>query len=251
MVVRLRSSFWLTLVSALAACERSHGDAGTGASSASPQASATPQVSVGSRGSANKLPRARPLQRGDVAIPYDYHPQEQADYLRKSGWQVICKQGEAVTISATALRLTPARNVWADDPNDMSALRVEAPGCKDDDVLALVRGLALGEGRVALGKAEETKIEFGDQTFSLVRSGDDSPWPHEYLEIAHGGVTLRLGTDRRGEVKFVGDLDRDGKLDLILHSNDGETVSRDVYLSSYAESGQFLGLAGSHSHSVC
>ena len=61
-----------------------------------------------------------------------------------------------------------------------------------------------------------------------------------YLEPGAGAISL--GDDASPVLLFAGDLDRDGKLDLIFNTTDHYNVSRPtLFLSSQAKSGELLG----------
>jgi hypothetical protein len=132
------------------------------------------------------------------------------------------------------------------------------------DPVFLVRNVKLKTGKVAvafrgefqLGLSSFAKpLRLGREEYVLLpespRRGDDEDFPRGYTLTLHKGnkhqVIFSLpegGSDSRAELLWAGDIDGDGKLDLLINASDHYNVEHwRLWLSSYAKPGELVGVA--------
>lgn len=189
-------------------------------------------------------------------------------------WLALTVRGDEAALVATRVRVRAVNDPLLDDADGASGQQVlatQAPGA-----LMLLRGEGLRAGplqqaRFAAEADTRARVEplllgpteyrFGLQCDPPAAGGE-----HECaFVLEHGGIrqrvlalpastdghgTLVLGAEANPGLIFAGDLDRDGRLDLILDASDHYNVAEPtLYLSSQAREGDLVHAVASH-HSV-
>ena len=192
-------------------------------------------------------------------------------------WLALQVDGDAAVLVATALRVRPAFDELLDAPGQQTA-RAVSSALDDDRVIAFVRGDGLQPGTIERAEvAPDTGDAMALPDYAIAWRGrrlrietrcDATPFEHvgaqahyacrivlddgarSQVLVAMGGyyevgaTTLSIGDDASPRLRFAGDLDRDGRLDLVFDLTDHYNVSRPVlFLSSQAAAGALLGEA--------
>ncbi|NUO74799.1 MAG: hypothetical protein HOQ32_02175 [Lysobacter sp.] len=197
-------------------------------------------------------------------------------------WLALRASGERAGLSPTRLRVQAVEDPLLDEAGQTSGRRVtsalepdhEAPG---NQIVAYLRGSGLAAGAVVAARIDRRsepgavpayQLQHGGQRYEIrtactpQRSENASHDCRILLRGAGGEQTLArmagreeggkvlLGDDAAPALLFAGDVDRDGKLDLIFDLSDHYNVSRPtLFLSSRARDGELLH-AASHYESV-
>jgi hypothetical protein len=188
-----------------------------------------------------------------------YHPDE-IHTVSGDRWMALVDKGKSTTLRKVTIHIKRVEDV-DDEPGEKSAKEVSiTPAIKETSVIALVRGLDLREGAVPtaefkgdgdIGKPLQVKLPDAQTHYTLsmtCKSADHCP-----LVLSANGQRQQLVVlTRDGDVPdfkglriiWAGDLDGDGKLDLIVditnHYNASGTA---LFLSSKAKRGELVGLA--------
>ncbi|MDT0632806.1 hypothetical protein RQM47_12670 [Rubrivirga sp. S365] len=193
-------------------------------------------------------------------------------------WQGLYPTLGGVALRSFAVRVETVRDEVVDDPGGPPTGRrvttpfstVDAWGSVEDDALFLVRPprpFADGPAPTAFAgrwplASGEIGLRLGGAAYVLsVVEGPEAvgaPEPVRPARVAvlsAGGVgqpVAHLVGDGRPALLWAGDLDGDGRLDLLLDEADHYVVSRPaLYLSSAAPPGALVGRAGRHRTSGC
>ncbi|WP_158549408.1 hypothetical protein [Lysobacter silvisoli] len=188
-------------------------------------------------------------------------------------WLALRVADGRASLTQTRLRVEAVEDPIGDEPGERTGKRVASalepdPDAEGAQVVAYLRGGGLGAGPVSAarmlqrgeaGHAPDDRFEFAGAAYRIRSecSPDDdgafarsctirlvAPGTEQVLAHMPGlreqGV-LRLGDDASPTLIFAGDLDRDGKLDLIFDLTDHYNVSRPtLLLSSQAREGELL-----------
>lgn len=122
----------------------------------------------------------------------------------------------------------------------------------DADTLSRVEPLTLGHAHYRFGLECAPARPDGTRAcaFVLQREGV-SQRVLEFAAYTQDGTTV-LGNEGGARLLFAGDLDRDGRLDLLLDASDHYNVSQPtLLLSSQARAGQLAGEAATHRSVGC
>jgi hypothetical protein len=150
------------------------------------------------------------------------------------------------------LRLRPFQDLMAGDSGrERTGREVQAPACVQPR--ALFHGFLFRAGAVASGRIEEASAALGDTKAVL----EETPCAEGV-----GSVFLREGATRRllftyddsncprARIRWVGDLDRDGQLDLLVEQA-GDGTGLWLFLSSQGKSAAEWRAAASTYHGGC
>jgi hypothetical protein len=169
---------------------------------------------------------------------------------RTRTWLALCQRGAGVELVDVTIDVRAFRSGAANDgPKQQSGREIVVPGCPEP--LMLVRGPGLQAGKVPTVAHEEGKVAFAGAQY-LVKRDQPEPEPEDPC----GGkkrVHLQLSEGERRQslvdadfctiftVRWSGDLDGDGKLDLLVVDNldSGGNVLR-LFLSKAATDGKTL-----------
>lgn len=185
---------------------------------------------------------------GQLALPGQYHGDEMQTRA-EDNWLGLYAAGESFEWRPVVPRFTSTMDPVLDQPGEATGVEVGVPG---DPPILMVRGVpALKPGSVARAAAEPTRMTPG--AMELLPDG---------LRLVaildeHGAYQLRL-EDQDGRVQVIcahnvlydetvptllmaGDLDNDGRLDLLIDTSNHYNLSRvTLFLSSAAGPGEWM-----------
>lgn len=189
-------------------------------------------------------------------------------------WLALRVDGNEVALVPTRLRLRAVFDAISDEPGGAATGRmVESP--LDDKVVVFLQGAPLVAGTVDTAKPGwadgdqrqrlNYSIQFGDAHYRIVSACAPAATPDEHNQQFDCRIVLRdgrgreqvlvrmggygdtsaaepwLGDDATPSLLFAGDLDRDGRLDLIFDTTDHYNVSRPtLFLSSQTKVGELV-----------
>lgn len=193
-----------------------------------------------------------------ILYPGQFHEGETS---AKNGqqWMALIDEGQSSSLRNVTIHIERVTDI-GDQPGKKSGKEVSiATPTKQASVIVLLRGMPLREGTVPTarysgegdaGKPLHITLPNGTTTYKLAISCDGR---HCLLTLSENSISQQLfvfnddpyARDFKGlRVIWAGDLDRDGKLDLLVdvsnHDNASDTA---LYLSSKARSGELVGLA--------
>lgn len=217
------------------------------------------------------LPGAHALQP-----PGTFH---QGEAVARHGerWLALRVQADDARLDTTRLRVKTVFDELLDAEGQATGSEV---GSDKADVLTYLRGTGLQAGPVARARIEDTAgdsglvaqtLTLGDKAYRLAtRCEAVVPEGGFMCEVAliegeriqalvrmtaqqmEGRPGLMLGDDATPHLIFAGDLDRDGKLDLIFDTTDHYNLSRPVlFLSGAAEGDELLHAVAEHNAVGC
>lgn len=176
-------------------------------------------------------------------------------------WWVLCAEGTKAVVRQTTLSQRPAQGEGLQN----SAVEITSPDCSVANVILLFRGVAAARrgpvDTVALRRSlyewplrtQGTPLKLGSNVYELttewgtVRKGGEDQMP-PYKVILSVGATqqqvlaeMKQTNDAGPHLDWAGDLDRDGRLDLVLQTPTHYVMAdSDVYLSSLAMDGRIV-----------
>lgn len=201
-------------------------------------------------------------------------------------WLALRVQGTAAALVATRLQVRPVHDALLDAPGQTTGMDVASP--PGEGVVAFLRGPALRAGEVEAAQpasGETSLIQAGQHLELLFRGARHRlaaectpalPSPEagqarfDCQLVLHapdgrtqtlarlggyreaGGTAVLLGDDAAPTLLFAGDLDRDGRLDLLLDLTDHYNVSRPtLLLSSPAAANELVREVAHHASVGC
>ena len=213
------------------------------------------------------------LVAGGFAIqpPGQFHGDEPVARDGES-WLALHVDGNDASLVATTLKVRAVHDEVLDEAGARTGLEVSSE--EDDKVVAYLRGRGLKPGTIESaavasehqdGAGLPYELDFRGQLHRLSSQCDESrrdglvrqPQFDCRIEVRTGdraqslsrlsgyrelqATTMSLGDDASPILIFAGDLDRDGKLDLIFNTTDHYNVSRPtLFLSSQSKPGELL-----------
>lgn len=200
-------------------------------------------------------------------------------------WLALRVDGDEAALVATTLQVRAVHDEVLDEPGERTGLEVTS-ALGDAGVAAYLRGSRLRAGRIALAAITSPadallldarhEIQFRSRRYRLDTRCDETrveriegqpQWPCRFvLDDGHNVQTLHALTAYAGwidgrsvptseawaRIVFAGDLDRDGRLDLVLETDGGDYGSRTVlWLSSQAPDGGLVGEAAVYEVTGC
>ncbi|WP_162255253.1 MULTISPECIES: hypothetical protein [unclassified Lysobacter] len=190
-------------------------------------------------------------------------------------WLALRASAESASLTPTRLRVQASEDPILDAPGQTSGRRVSSalepdPDAEGAQVVAYLRGGALAAGAVSPARILERSQGVAPPGYRIDLAGRDhrirtqctpkrgsqayardcavvlvAPDGAEQVLMRVEGRReadlLLLGDDASPELLFAGDLDRDGRLDLIFDVSDHYNVTRPtLFLSSQARDGELL-----------
>lgn len=201
-------------------------------------------------------------------------------------WLALRASADSASLTSTRLRVQATEDPILDEPGQTSGRRVSSalepdPDAEGAQVVAYLRGSGLAAGAVRPARILERSQDGAPPSYRIDLAGQDhrirtqcrpKRGSQAYARdctvvlIASGGaeqVLMRVDGRREGDVTllgddaspgllFAGDLDRDGRLDLIFDVSNHYNVSRPtLFLSSQARDGELLHAASSYESVGC
>ena len=217
------------------------------------------------------LPGAHALQP-----PGTFH---QGEAVARHGerWFALRVQADDARLDTTRLRVNTVFDELLDAEGQATGSEV---GSDKADVLTYLRGTGLHAGPVVQALIEDTAgdsglvaqtLTLGDKAYRLATRCEVAVAEGGFMcgimliegersqtlvrmtaQSVEGRPGLMLGSDASPHLIFAGDLDRDGKLDLIFDTTDHYNLSRPVlFLSGAAEGDELLHAVAEHSAVGC
>ena len=179
-------------------------------------------------------------------------------------WLALRVDGDDAALVTTTLAVRAVEDPLLDAAGQRSGLAVSS--ADDGTTVTYLRGTGLRDGGIERARVEESgtsrlpyAIAFRDQHYRLETRCDTMPFEHVEAQAHYacrivlddgartqtlaamsgyyeaGATTMSLGDDAAPRLLFAGDIDRDGKLDLVFDTTDHYNRSRPtLYLSSQA-----------------
>ena len=201
-------------------------------------------------------------------------------------WLALRASADSASLTSTRLRVQATEDPLLDEPGQTSGRRVSSalepdPDAEGAQVVAYLRGSGLVAGAVRPARILERSQDGAPPSYRIDLAGQDHRIRTQcrpkrgsqaysrdctVVLIASGGaeqVLMRVDGRREGDVTllgddaspgllFAGDLDRDGRLDLIFDVSNHYNVSRPtLFLSSQARDGELLHAASSYESVGC
>jgi hypothetical protein len=190
-------------------------------------------------------------------------------------WWALAVQGERAALVATRVRVRAVHDPLLDGEGRASGeevLPTDAPGAlmllrgerlragpvtqarfaPDADTLARVEPLTLGSAKYRFGLQCGAASSDGSKECAFMLEHAGRRQRVLTLEATTENGALILGQEANPGLVFAGDLDRDGKLDLILDTSDHYNVGRPaLFLSSQAREGELVHEVASFSSVGC
>lgn len=190
-------------------------------------------------------------------------------------WLALRIGAQGAELIETTLQVRAVEDAILDAPGERSGREVRSP-LDEAGIVVYLRGAGLRAGPVEQAAVAAAPVDAAPvparavallgQRYRLATRCDTVPFqridaqPQHRCRLVLGDGTreqalletiawhepglARLVTDASGEVLFAGDLDRDGRLDLVIDLSDHYNVSRPtLLLSSQARSGELVGAA--------
>ena len=193
-------------------------------------------------------------------------------------WFALRHEGARTWLEPVVVRVEAIHDPILDGDDERSGRRVSTPSLGEEP-LALLRGAGLVAG--SLSSAERGALPLVPGSWRRIEtraiaavellldcdvSAPDAPFECELTlrndvleQVLHTFSASRsedgqimLGDDGGAELRFAGDLDRDGRMDLVLDLRDHYNVQRtEVWLSGGDANGDLLRLATAHETTGC
>ena len=210
--------------------------------------------------------------------PGNFH---QGEAVARHGerWLALRVQTDDARLETTRLRVKTVFDELLDAEGQATGTEVGSD--KVDDVVTYLRGPGLHAGPVVQARIEDSAddsglvaqtLHLGEKAYRLATRCKADPADQDGFVCAidlingersqtlvrmtaqqmEGRAGFMLGDDASPHLIFAGDLDRDGKLDLIFDTTDHYNLSRPVlFLSGAAEGDELLRTVAEHSASGC
>jgi hypothetical protein len=191
-------------------------------------------------------------------------------------WLALRIGPEGARLEPTPVRVEAIEDPLLDEPGERSGRRVRAAELPDAVLLLAGNGLRAGPVAIAAHatmvdwRSEVLAIELAGQPPASLRLQCDepgTPMPQCGLWLEQAGQRQQLaqypahpgddgqlapGDDAPIELRFAGDLDGDGRLDLILDTSEHYNVAQPtLFLSGAAGAGELLRAVASHRRTGC
>lgn len=184
-----------------------------------------------------------------IVLPGTYHGDELALPAQSERWLGLYEDDGGLSWKYTSPAFRPAEDPVLDRPGEQTGVEVAVPG---EQPLLLLRGVSgLRPGAVTHAPVERQPLLPGmaielDGAIRLVATSDDAVAYRLELRGPDGSTQVlvehaELHDDTVPALILAGDLDSDGRLDLLLDLSNHYNLSRvTLFLSSSAAPGQIL-----------
>lgn len=187
-------------------------------------------------------------------------------------WIALRHDASRAWLESVVVRVEAVNDPILDADDERSGRRVSTPSLSNEP-LALLKGAGIVPGALASTQHDPVALVPGvwrrvetraipsiellldcdaqapdpDASFSCtLKVGDDvlEQSLHTFAATKTADGSIMLGDEGNAELRFAGDLDRDGRMDLVLDLRDHYNVQRtEVWLSSDAAAGDLVRLA--------
>ncbi|HSC80147.1 MAG TPA: hypothetical protein VLC08_07330 [Chitinolyticbacter sp.] len=189
-------------------------------------------------------------QSWSLLIPGQYHGGE-APAEPGPGWLALVERDGNWSLQATLILAEPVFDVLLDQTGETSGVRIATPA---QDALALLRHPALRAGDVSQSGGDGEVLDqsgvalsLGAQHYQLARTDTG-------LLLRQGNTPMPLATlepEDSATLRWAGDLDRDGRLDLLIEFSGDNRLARCAYLSSLSGRSGAPSLLACHEATGC
>lgn len=181
----------------------------------------------------------------------------------KSGetWIGLFKNGDGFLLRHTRIRVSPVHDPIVDESEEHRTGKQVSIDGEGEPIFLFASRLSLVEGPVAVIHSEEEPLDFRapkslslqkeDYYLALILESTDVPSLGCQIVLRHGSTSQVLESqkecdpDKWPSLLWAGDLDHDGKLDLIIdQTNHYNVTALALYLSSKARKGDLVAPAG-------
>jgi hypothetical protein len=184
-------------------------------------------------------------------IPSHYEDLPPAEMSQ--GWLALRKEANAWVLEPAIVQATPTQSYLSSAENNLHATIISS----EPEARAFFRNLGFQAGKVEVIKGQADfgdleihrrkplHINLGKKRYRIFVKNEDiflSDGKRQ-MRLQQGGQTRDQDSDlsRSSSVAWAGDLDRDGKLDLIMNYSAYEALDVCLYLSSKATSHTLVG----------
>lgn len=221
---------------------------------------------------------AAPAQDVSILAPGSFHGEEVPDDAA-GRWFGLVAEGGGATLQAVDVRVTPEVDVIVDAAGEMTGRRVDVSPAIDP--IVLLRGipnLRVGAVPTSLHRisvlADTPRVtQLGARSYSfrlqcsdvqlvhgqrhqecglLLSDGTRNQLLSTYTAYFEGDVRIWSSEQEAPHILWAGDLDADGRLDLLLDTSNHYNIDEmQLYLSSQAREGELVAPAATFSATGC
>lgn len=216
-------------------------------------------------GQTQPLPaQATPNRPWHLLMPGEYHAGE-APTEPGSGWLALTVVAGRWHLVPTQVRAEPMHDSVLDAEGQQTGIRISASHA---DALALLRGprlqpghvptpaLRFRAGAIALQPEQPIALPLGTARYQLLLQGAhivlrQGAQRSRLPDLSYSATQEDAGHIQSASLRWAGDLDGDGRLDLILDHSGYNHGGSCVYLSTLARPGELLGRLACHTGVGC
>jgi hypothetical protein len=129
-----------------------------------------------------------------------------------SGWLAICQTGNRIELLGVRVRMRSATGEGAG-----RVVRADVMGCATP--LLLIKGTAFQAGQLESAEMQPRGFAFRGQEYWLVDRSNDRLAAVWVLLMGTNGPSAIVGRNHGVQIRWAGDLNRDGKPDLVVENS--------------------------------
>jgi len=186
-------------------------------------------------------PSAARFDRAWLLDAASYHFDDLPENARDAAWLVLCAHGTSFEILPDEPRFAKV----ADLTSESSEYGWEVTSGTCADPIVLLRGDGFQPGGVETVDIPGTTVAFHGVSYVLTDTDlaevDALGVNQVRHELEAEGKSTVIGHLADWRIPWAGDLDHDGRLDLIVRQNEAARLTTSLFLSSAARNGQLVG----------